>query len=110
MYEAMPPIVREAFARFLEFAFHKELIGRLAYTKLTFLKEPAGPKPPDSKPDNKIIDPPPKDGNLQGLANFFRMPIERVRYHLPEMGAIWRKYCESKNEHELAAYLRGLGH
>jgi len=118
MYEAMPLIVREAFARFLEFAFHKELIGRLAYTKLKFLKEPtisskpigetprgggAGTPPPPPPP------PPPED-NLKGLANFLRMPIERVQYRLSEMGAIWRKYCESKNEHELAAYLRGLGY
>ena len=115
MHSTMPPNVRAAFARFLDYAFHQKMIGEPAYTKLTFLKKPAGPSV--SAGTGAVRKPEPvgftarvEDGNVQGLANFLRMPIERVRYNLPKMGAIWRKHCESSNEHELAAYLRGLGH
>jgi len=115
MYNAMPQNVRAAYARFLDYAFHQKMIGEPAYTKLTFLKKPAGPSVSAGtgavrKPEPVGFTARAEDGNVQGLANFLRMPIERVRYNLPKMGAIWRKHCESSNEHELAAYLRGLGH
>ena len=117
MYNAMPQNVRAAFARFLDYAFHQKWIGKPAYIKLTFLPRPTGPgtgtgtgqgpgQGPGPGPGPIVL----PDVNMQGLANFLRMPIERVQYRLSEMGAIWRKYCESKNEHELAAYLRGLGY
>ena len=115
MYNAMPQNVRAAFARFLDYAFHQKLIGEPAYTKLTFLKKPTGPSVSAAVgPSRKTeLDDRPvrvEDGNMQGLANFLRMPIERVRYNLSNMGAVWRQHCESRNEHELAAFLRGLGH
>ena len=115
MYNAMPQNIRAAFARFLDYAFHQKLIGEPAYTKLTFLKKPTGPSVSAAVgPSRKTeLDDRPvrvEDGNMQGLANFLRMPIERVRYNLSNMGAVWRKHCESRNEHELAAFLRGLGH
>ena len=115
MYNAMPQNIRAAFGRFLDYAFHQKWIGEPAYTKLTFLKKPTGPSVsavvgPSRK--TELDDRPVRveDGNMQGLANFLRMPIERVRYNLSNMGAVWRKHCESRNEHELAAFLRGLGH
>lgn len=85
------------------------MIGEPAYTKLTFLKKPAGPSVSAGtgavrKPEPGGFTARAEDGNVQGLANFLRIPIERVRYNLSNTGTIWRKHCESKNEHELAAF------